>query len=87
NIWKRNKVDQCFHGYEEYYRIVKILKINPEKNYAKVLVDDESKYKKIIFKKIVYFGWTINDEHKGGCFGGDQTWHHRIFSDNKTDAY
>ncbi|CAG8855304.1 1923_t:CDS:1, partial [Gigaspora margarita] len=118
------KVGQCFLGlYEENYRIVKTLEMNPEKNYVKVLVDDESKHKIIKFEKIpkdtekikydfvngywgdgekfyikrihfltekeiVYYGLTINDkEHEGGCFGGDQTWHHRIFSDDKTEGY
>ncbi|RIB03139.1 hypothetical protein C2G38_2288881 [Gigaspora rosea] len=124
---KEIKVGRYFHGlFEEYYKIVKILKMNHENNYAKVLVDDESKHEIIKFKskpedtkkikydflngfwgddkkykkyyvkrirfltekEIVYYGWTINDiEHEGGCFGGEQTWHNRIFSDDKTDAY
>ncbi|CAG8698482.1 931_t:CDS:2, partial [Racocetra fulgida] len=126
---KEIKVGQCFHGlFEEYYRIVKTLKMNPENNFAKVLVDDESKHKIMKFKskpedtetikydffngyrgedkryyvkkihfltekEVVYSGYTIKDEndtcieHHGGCFGGDQPWHHRIFSDDRTDEY
>ncbi|CAG8631649.1 24462_t:CDS:2, partial [Gigaspora margarita] len=111
-----------FDTFSENYRIVKILEINPEKNYVKVLVNDESKHEIIKFEKIpkdtekikydfangywgdgekyyikriyfltekeiVYCGFTINNKHERGCFGGDQTWHHRIFSNNKTEGY
>ncbi|CAG8844423.1 13511_t:CDS:1, partial [Gigaspora margarita] len=47
------KVGQCFLDlYEENYQIVKTLEMNSKKNYIKVLVDDESKYKLIKFEKI-----------------------------------
>ncbi|KAF0487817.1 hypothetical protein F8M41_022485 [Gigaspora margarita] len=69
---KEIKVSQRFHDHEEYYQIVKILKINPEKNYAKVLVDDESKHKKIIFKSIPKDTKKIKYDFLNGYWDDDE---------------